>query len=90
MASNNLIQPIATLRLISSSAIKYMEDKIKTYIKEIQNTVTIAGLNYEVWWLFKERESRKKYVNTMNNYLMFFSTSIHAHFIAYMRTRRTQ
>lgn len=59
-----------------------MEEKIKTYIEEIQKTVTVAGLNYEVWWTFKERESREKYVDTMNNYTMFFQTSIHAHFVA--------
>ena len=59
-----------------------MEDKIEHYIQEITNTVTIAGLNYDVWWLFKERESRQKYTTTMNKYLMFFTTAIHAHFVA--------
>lgn len=59
-----------------------MNQKIETYIEELRQTVTVAGLNYEVWWTFKEKESRKKHVDTMNTYSMFFQTAIHAHFVA--------
>lgn len=59
-----------------------MKRKIQSYITELRDTVIAAGLNYEVWWIYKEKNSRKKYVDTMNDYTMFFQTSIHAHFVA--------
>jgi len=52
------------------------------YIEELQHTAVVAALNYEIWWTYKEKESRAKYVNTMNLYTLFFQTSIHAHFVA--------
>ena len=59
-----------------------MKREIQRYITELRDTVTVAGLNYEIWWIYKEKNSRKKYVDTMNGYTMFFQTSIHAHFVA--------
>ena len=40
-----------------------------------------AGLNYEIWWVYKSEDTRAKYVNAMNRYSMFFQMSIHAHFV---------
>jgi AbiU2 len=59
-----------------------MNHEIKKYITELYHTIMMAGLNHEVWWTYKEKDSRKKYVDTMNHYTMFFQTSIHAHFVA--------
>lgn len=59
-----------------------MDKKITQKVKELQNALTVAGLNYEIWWVYKEKESRKRYVNTLNNYPLFFQTSLHAHFVA--------
>jgi len=59
-----------------------MKQEIQKYIDDLRHTIMVAGLNYEVWWTYKERESRKKYVDTMNHYTMFFQVSIHAHFVA--------
>lgn len=59
-----------------------MNDKIDNYIGELQQGVKVAGLNYEVWWTFKQGLSQKKYVDPMNNYTMYFQAAIHAHFVA--------
>jgi len=59
-----------------------MKDKILQNVKELQNALTIAGLNYEIWWTYKEKERRKRFINTLNAYPLFFQTSIHAHFVA--------
>lgn len=59
-----------------------MKDRINQYIKELQNAITVAGLNYEIWWVYKEKESRKRFVDTLNAYPLFFQTSLHAHFVA--------
>ena len=59
-----------------------MKAEALKYIEELQNTAVAATFNYEIWWTYKEKESRAKYVNTMNTYTLFFQTSIHAHFVA--------
>jgi hypothetical protein len=59
-----------------------MSVDIDAYIREFQDTVTAAGLNYEIWWVYKSQDTRPKYVDTMNRYPVFFRTSIHAHFVA--------
>src|SRR5579862_8455039 len=51
-------------------------------INDLRHTVTVAGLNYEIWWNYKNDQMRPKYVEVMNRYHLFFSTSIHAHFVA--------
>jgi hypothetical protein len=59
-----------------------MNKDIDQYISELRHTVTVAELNYEVWWVYKSKDSRPAYVDTMNRYPLFFQTSIHAHFVA--------
>lgn len=59
-----------------------MKNKIQQHVKELQNALIIAGLNYDIWWLYKEKESRRKFVDTLNAYPLFFQTSLHAHFVA--------
>lgn len=59
-----------------------MDNQINKYLKDLQQTVIAAERNYEIWWTYKEKESRKKYIDTMNLYSFFFETSIHAHFVA--------
>jgi hypothetical protein len=56
--------------------------KVDFYIHELRQTVTAAGLNYEVWWVYKGEHTRPKYVEAMRRYNLFFRTSIHAHFVA--------
>jgi hypothetical protein len=57
-------------------------DRISAYIDDLRHAVTIAGLNYEIWWIYVEEETRKKYIDSMNKYPLFFQTSLHAHFAA--------
>lgn len=59
-----------------------MSENIGSYIKELRHTTTVAGLNYEVWWVYKGSDTRPKYVDGMNRYSLFFQTSLHAHFVA--------
>ena len=56
--------------------------EIDQYIEELRDTVRVAWLNYEIWWVYKGSDTRPEYVDTMNRYTMFFQTSIHAHFVA--------
>ena len=59
-----------------------MNDELTENVNELQNALTVAGLNYEIWWVYKEKESRKRFVDTLNTYPLFFQTSLHAHFVA--------
>jgi hypothetical protein len=59
-----------------------MSDEIEQYVGELRHTVTTAWLNYEIWWVYKSSDTRPEFVDTMNKYRMFFTTSIHAHFVA--------
>jgi len=56
--------------------------KIKSRIKNLRDTIITASHNYDIWWIYKHKDTRSKYIDTMNSYLSFFSTSIHAHFVA--------
>lgn len=54
----------------------------KAYIEELRHTVTVAGLNHEIWWTYKSKDTRPQFLDVMNEYSIFFQTSIHAHFVA--------
>jgi hypothetical protein len=56
--------------------------EIDRYIEELRDTVRVAWLNYEIWWVYKSTDTRPEYLDTMNRYTLFFQTSIHAHFVA--------
>lgn len=56
--------------------------KINKYIKEIGHTVTVAGLNYDIWWTYKKKKYRKILLYIDDFYPLFFKASIHAHFVA--------
>ena len=57
---------------------------IEHHIAELRHGLHCAALNYEIWWAYKEKNSRQKYAGTMNQYTPFFQTGIHAHFVAYV------
>lgn len=59
-----------------------INDEIHRNVQELQNALTVAGLNYGIWWVYKEKESRKRFVDILNTYPLFFQTSLHAHFVA--------
>lgn len=62
-----------------------MRDKrqnFKKYLDELLHTVFVARANYEIWWIYKNAEDRKRYYDILDCYLGFFRTGIHAHFVA--------
>jgi len=59
-----------------------VKNQVDEYIDELQHTVIVAGLNYDIWWIYREKKSREKFEDVMNHYVEFFATSIHAHFVA--------
>lgn len=59
-----------------------MNKDIDSYIDELTHTVTVAGLNFDIWHVYHSAETRPKYVGTLKRYRMFFTTSLSAHFVA--------
>ncbi len=59
-----------------------MNSTCDEYIGELRHTVSVAVLNYDIWWVYKSDRTRPQYVDTMNRYRIFFTTSLHAHFVA--------
>jgi len=57
---------------------------IECFIDELRHSVITAELNYQIWWVYKEKASRQRFASTMNRYSPFFQTGIHAHFVAYL------
>lgn len=55
---------------------------VEIHIKNLWNTVITAEHNHDIWWIYKSKDTRPKYIDTMNDYVSFFQTSIHAHFVA--------
>ncbi len=51
-------------------------------VKELQNSAIAAGFHHEIWWVFRSKDTRPKYLEVMNRYLTFFRAAISAHFIA--------
>ncbi len=78
-----------TIRAIN----QYIENGSKKDTEEIKKRIEeelgglihathVASVNYEIWWVYKSKEYRPKYIGVMNRYSEFFTASIHAHFVA--------
>jgi len=59
-----------------------MKNKIERYIKNIRDTILAANQNHDIWWVYKYKDTRSKFLDIMNHYPAFFQTSLHAHFAA--------
>ena len=59
-----------------------MKDDISKNVEELQNTIKTANLNYEIWWIYKNKETRELYLDAVKTYPLFFQISFHAHFVA--------
>ncbi len=57
-------------------------NEIQKHVGELQHVIVVAKLNYEIWWIYKEKNSRMRFVDILNNYPLYFQTSLHAHFVA--------
>ncbi len=59
-----------------------MFSEIEKTLTELCQTVTEADYNYQVWWIYREQESRAYYFGVLDEYSNFFSVSTYAHFLA--------
>jgi hypothetical protein len=59
-----------------------MPADLAPHLEALRHSANVASLNYDIWWVYKSKEYRPIYVDTMNRYLGFFDTSLHAHFVA--------
>ena len=76
------VSPESQFKGSKGEGMSELRKQVDTCINELRHAVIVAGLNYDVWWVYKEKVSREKFVDVMNDYLEFFSISIHAHFVA--------
>lgn len=58
------------------------KEAIDHYIHSLQATIITAEHNHDIWWIYKSKDTRPKFLEVMNLYPAFFETSIHAHFVA--------
>ena len=61
-----------------------MTPALNEHVASLHQLLLRASLNYDIWWVYKSRQTRPVYVETMNRHLKFFSAGIHAHFLAYV------
>ncbi len=59
-----------------------LSGKVDFYIQELRNMILSAYFNYDIWWVYKEKNERERYIDILNRYQFFFRTSIHAHFVS--------
>ncbi|MFC1476611.1 hypothetical protein ACFL5S_01450 [Fibrobacterota bacterium] len=59
-----------------------MHQITRNYIIVLRHTIMLAHANHNIWLCYKKPYTRRKYLSTMNRHLSFFSTSLHAHFVA--------
>lgn len=57
-------------------------EEVSRAIYELRNGIITASINYEIWWVYKSKDTRPHYINSMRHYDLFFLSSIHAHFVA--------
>jgi len=58
------------------------KEKIDIHIKNLRDTIITAEHNHDIWWIYKSKDTRPKFIGVMKSYRAFFLTSIHAHFVA--------
>jgi AbiU2 len=76
------VENAVVVRHISAALYVKMNTIIKEYLGNLRYSLDVASINYDIWWTYKQFRTRKYYLDTMNNFLGFFSNSIYAHFLA--------
>ncbi len=56
-------------------------DEIGEQIQELKKALLEAGLSYDIWWELSNREARTEHLDDLNQYTIFFQSTIHAHFL---------
>jgi hypothetical protein len=59
-----------------------MIDEIEKNIEELQDAILFAKWNYEIWLVCNEKNSRKRFVDVLDDYPLYFQTSLRANFVA--------
>jgi len=56
--------------------------KFEQDLNRVKDALVAASEHYNIWYIYKNKDDRPKYINVMNHYLGFFRASISAHFTA--------
>src|SRR5579862_3127784 len=62
---------------------KEQKSRVAASLDELAHAVNQASLCFDVWWVCAG-EGREQYLRAINKFPTFFSTSIHAHFVAFL------
>ncbi len=81
-STNEVLRPARRARYSRAMGRRTMPRSRKELIKRIHDAVLAAELHHKIYWIYKNRDDRAKYIDTMNKYVGFFASSIQAHFIA--------
>jgi hypothetical protein len=52
-----------------------------TWLSELRRGITVAALNHEVWWTYRNKDTPCELLKAMGPYNRFFATAMHAHFV---------
>jgi len=59
-----------------------IDQQIQSCLETLSHAIIVAKLNSEIHWIYKSKQTRPKYIQTMSYYWDFFHVSISAHFTA--------
>jgi len=60
--------------------------KFEADLNRVKDAIVAASEHYNIWYIYKNKDDRPKYVKVMNRYLGFFRPSISAQFTAILLT----
>jgi hypothetical protein len=61
---------------------KQQKEKLDRYIDELQRSVVRASTSYHIWWIYRGTDTLSVYIDTINQYPLFFMATRDAHFSA--------
>lgn len=56
--------------------------QVGTYVESLKDTLFAAAINWDIYWVYKQRDSRATHREVLDRYGQFFALSLHAHFVA--------
>src|SRR4030095_7155848 len=59
-----------------------MKNLQENYIKPLALIIRSASFHFDIWWVYKEKNSSSKYLEVLREYPQFFNNSLEAHFLA--------
>lgn len=61
-----------------------MTESITNWVEEVRQTISHAGLNYEIWWVLASKDTDDDLIKAFMKYSRFQTVSHRAHFITLM------